>query len=207
MIVRFIPLIGMLLFVALGFVGRSWLQYQRTGKAGVILFRSSRWGQQMRDALFMGLLAAMQWQATLAAFWPERMDQLLVWPSLAQGFALLLGSCLLFGGTAFMLAAQLRLGASWRIGIEAGARPGLIVGGCYQFCRNPIFLGMFTTLAGLAILQPTWVSLMVLLGSITCVHYQVLEEEAWLMATYGAAYRAYARRIGRFLPGLGLLTD
>jgi hypothetical protein len=35
------------------------------------------------------------------------------------------GIALLFGGIAFVVIAQLHLGASWRIGIEEGSRPGL----------------------------------------------------------------------------------
>jgi protein-S-isoprenylcysteine O-methyltransferase Ste14 len=33
----------------------------------------------------------------------------------------------------------------------------------------------------------------------------VLTEEAYLIRTYGDAYRAYARQVGRFVPGLGTL--
>jgi protein-S-isoprenylcysteine O-methyltransferase Ste14 len=206
MIVRFIPLLGMVLFLALGFVWRSWLQYKRTGNAGIILFHSMRWPQLVRDALFMILLAAMTGQAVAAALWPASLERMLLMPSPA-GLGLAAASMLLLGGIAWMLLAQLRLGASWRIGIEEGASPGLIIGGCYRFCRNPIFLGMFITLAGMALLSPTWLSLLVLVGSIVCVHFQVLEEESWLTATYGAAYRAYAHRVGRFVPKLGLLAD
>ena len=30
-------------------------------------------------------------------------------------------------------------------------------------------------------------------------------EEAYLLRAYGASFRAYASRVGRFVPGLGLL--
>ena len=115
------------------------------------------------------------------------------------------GGWLLFAGTALLVAAQLRLGASWRIGIEEKASPGLVTGGLYAVCRNPIFLGMFALLAGLLILLPTWASLAVFAVTVVGTCQQVREEEAYLTATYGDAYRAYAGRVGRFLPGLGRL--
>ena len=37
--------------------------------------------------------------------------------------------------------------------------------------------------------------------------FQVAEEEAYLVRTYGDSFRAYAARVGRFLPGLGTLRS
>jgi protein-S-isoprenylcysteine O-methyltransferase Ste14 len=99
----------------------------------------------------------------------------------------------------------LHLGASWRIGIDAGASPGLVTDGMYRFCRNPIFSAMFLTLAGLAVLQPTWLSAVAIVGAFMAVRSQVVEEEAYLLKTYANDYRAYARRVGRFVPRLGRL--
>ena len=42
----------------------------------------------------------------------------------------------MLGGLVLMVTAQLHLGASWRIGIEAGARPGLVTGGLYAVSRD-----------------------------------------------------------------------
>jgi protein-S-isoprenylcysteine O-methyltransferase Ste14 len=106
-----------------------------------------------------------------------------------------------------MVMAQLHLGGSWQIGIEEGTGPGLVTGGVFCFCRNPIFLGMSLSIAGLAVLLPIWLSVAVLLGSLVCVRSQVLEEEAYLLRAYGDEYRAYARRVGRFLPGKGGLRS
>ena len=123
---------------------------------------------------------------------------------LVGGLGTALGAELVFGGTAFMAIAQLRLVVY--IGIQESASPGLVTGGMYQFCRNPIFLGMFITLIGLALLMPTWISAAVLIGSLVCVRSQVLEEEVYLSVTYRDAYRRYASRVGRFIPGLGILN-
>lgn len=104
-----------------------------------------------------------------------------------------------------LVTAQLHLGASWRIGIEEGATPGLITSGLYRFSRNPIFLALLITVASYAVLLPTRLSLVLPLGTYLGIRQQVAAEEAYLLRAYGDGYRGYARRVGRFLPGVGRL--
>ena len=47
-----------------------------------------------------------------------------------------------------------------RIGIEDAARPGLVTGGLYRFCRNPIFLALLVVIAGYTLMLPTVLSRM-----------------------------------------------
>jgi protein-S-isoprenylcysteine O-methyltransferase Ste14 len=206
MLARILPLVGIVLFLGVGVVWRSWLQYRRHGHAGIILFRSHETRQRIHDAMFVLVLLVLTVQTMTFALSPLALAGIYVVPPLSGNGAIAIGSLLVFGGVAFMVLAQLHLGASWRIGIDEGARPGLVTVGLYRFCRNPIFLGMFVCLAGFAVLVPTWLSIAVLLGTILGVRRQVLEEEAYLLRTYGADYRAYARRVGRFVPGLGGLS-
>jgi protein-S-isoprenylcysteine O-methyltransferase Ste14 len=206
MIAHLLPLVGLALFFVIGFIWRPWLQYRRYGTLGVVLFHSTRWDQWLRDSLVVTLLLAAFAQAIGAAMWPNLIRDLSIFTPPARGLGLAIGAALMFGGTALMVIAQLRLGASWRIGIEETASPGLVTGGLYQVCRNPIFLGMFSTMTGLALLLPTFISAAVFLGTVVCTRSQTLEEEAYLLATYGEAYRRYAQRVGRFLPGLGTLA-
>jgi protein-S-isoprenylcysteine O-methyltransferase Ste14 len=202
---RYLPLAGLVLFFAIGLVWRAWLQYRRHGNAGLILFRPGPWSQHLRDLLFVALLLTASCQAIAFAMSPSSLSAACILPPPVEGVWLALGVLLLFGGTAFMVAAQLRLGASWRVGIDEGASPGLVTAGLYRLSRNPIFLGIFVTLAGLVVLLPTWISLAVLIGTIVSIRYQVLAEEAYLTSTYGDAYRGYAGRVGRFLPCMGRL--
>jgi len=100
---------------------------------------------------------------------------------------------------------MLDLGASWRIGIEERARPGLITGGLYRFSRNPIFLALIAVLAGYTLLLPTMLSALILVGACIAIRQQIAEEESYLLRAYGEQYREYARRVGRLLPGIGKL--
>src|SRR4029079_17905261 len=101
-----------------------------------------------------------------------------------------------------MVTAQLDMGASWRVGVDEGARPGLVAAGLYRFSRNPIYVALIGALIGYAAMLPTWLSLALLVGTVGAIRIQVKEEEDYLLRTYGNAYAQYARHVGRFVPGL-----
>ncbi len=181
------------------------MQFRRYGISGVLLFRSGRPGQTLRDGLLVALFVLLLGQAILAAGWPQTLAPLHEGDAAATTLRRVVGAVLLFGGIALLVMAQLHLGASWRIGIEEGAAPGLVTSGLYRLTRNPIYLALLIVVAGYALLLPTTLSLVLLLGTWVGVRRQVAVEEAYLLRTYGAAYRSYAGSVGRFLPGIGRL--
>jgi protein-S-isoprenylcysteine O-methyltransferase Ste14 len=77
--------------------------------------------------------------------------------------------------------------------------------GLYALSRHPIFLGFLTVFTGYAAMLPTRLSLMLLIGAYVGLRVQAGKEEAHMIRTYGEPYRAYARRVGRFLPSVGRL--
>ena len=205
MIARTLPLIWTVVFYGIGFFGRAWLQQRRFGHSGLMLFRSGRWTQHVREAALLVLSVALFAQAAIYAVRPALLAPLyLVDPP--TGAVVVLGAVVLFAATAFMVVAQLDLGASWRVGFDEAARPGLVTTGLYRFSRNPIYLGLFVTLGGLLLLLPTWLSLTMLVGTIVGIRNQVLEEERFLRRKYGHEFAVYARRVGRFVPGFGTLS-
>lgn len=196
----------MIVFLGIGFGWRAWLQKKRFGRSGVILFRSTRLGQMVRDLSFLLALTVTVGQAIFAALAPERMMT-----SVIDGRMMLMswtfaGMGLMIAGTTGMVIAQLHLGVSWRIGIEEGARPGLIRTGLYRFSRNPIFVGMLIALSGMAVMIPTWLSMALLVFAVACVRSQVLEEEEYLQSSYGTDFADYARHVGRFVPMVGRIS-
>src|SRR5262249_29415532 len=200
---KWLPLIGLVAYVGLGAGWRSWLHRRRYGSSGIAAFRSRDLAQNLREALAVVLFLPLGAQAAAVAVRPGSLDALRVAPS--PPAMQWLGAIVLLAGSAIMVVAQLDLGASWRIGIEEQARPGLVVGGLYRFCRNPIFLAMLGVLLGFALLVPTWLSLAVLLGAYAVIRGAVGAEERYLRRTYGHDYAVYAARVGRFLPHLGRL--
>ncbi len=202
MVWRLLPLIGLLLFL-FELALRAWLQARRYGSSGVMLFRSRSRRQQIGDALFVLLLLVMMRQAVAAAISPDALSSRAALPLAMVAALRPVGAVLLLGGLGLLPVAQLHLGASWRVGIEEGARPGLVTTGMYCFCRNPIFLFILVMFLGYTILLPTWLSLALLAATFLGMRHQVLAEEAYLLRAYGDTYRAYARGVGRFLPWLG----
>jgi len=118
-----------------------------------------------------------------------------------------LGALLLLAGVVLLVAAQLKLGASWRIGIDETARPGLVTSGLYSHSRNPIFLALLVIVAGYTLLIPTFLSAALLAGAYIGTRLQISAEEAYLVRAYGDQYRAYARRVGRLVPRIGKLNE
>jgi len=200
-----LPLIAVLVFYGLGFGWRTWVQLRRYGSSGIVLFRSGRLGQHLREALFVVLAVALFAEAALAAVAPRRLPGLVPLAPATAAVLRATGTVMVLGATALMLAAQLDLGASWRVGIDEGARPGLVTGGLYRYSRNPIYVAMLTALLGFALLLPSWISLGLLIGAGLGIRRHVRDEEAYLARTYGEEYRRYAARVGRFVPGVGRL--
>jgi len=200
-----LPLIAVLAFYGLGFGWRTWVQLRRYGSSGIVLFRSGRPGQHLREALFVVLAVALLAEAALAAVAPRRLPGLVPLAPATAAVLRATGTVMVLGATALMLAAQLDLGASWRVGIDQGARPGLVTGGLYRYSRNPIYVAMLAALLGFALLLPSWISLGLLIGAGLGIRRHVRDEEAYLARAYGEEYRRYAARVGRFVPGVGRL--
>jgi len=199
-----LPLVGVVLFLGI-LCWRSWWQRRRYGSRGVLFFQSRRWQEKLRDALGVVLVLFLVGQAVMAAAWPASLALLNGGEHRATEIWHATGAALLFGGIALLVVTQLNLGASWRIGIDEGSTPGLVTSGFYRFCRNPIFFAILIMLVGYTLLLPTRLSLALLVGAFIGIRQQVLTEEAYLSRSYEDAYRAYARRVGRFVPGIGKL--
>jgi len=165
---------------------------------------------------FSGAVGSLEWNAGLLASLGLAAGPLAPVATLAgwPGGALLfssaplhwLGAVLTGVGIAGALVAQLAMGDSWRIGVDAGERTELVTGGVFARVRNPIFSFILLSALGLVALLPNAFSVLALALTAAGVEIQVRAvEEPYLEATHGESYRAYASRVGRFLPGVGLL--
>jgi protein-S-isoprenylcysteine O-methyltransferase Ste14 len=189
-----------LIGLAAAFGWQTWRHWKATGSTGYrgISGRpgSLHWwgGILFAVALVLGAAAPALALTGVAAV-PAGLRQ----PALAGA-----GLVVALTGVALTLAAQRQMGASWRIGVDAGERTALVTGGLFAHIRNPIFTGMLAVTAGLTAMVPTAVSALALICLLTAVEIQVRTiEEPYLIATHGSAYRDYAAQAGRFLPGVG----
>ncbi len=176
MIWTWLPLLGVVLFLGV-LCWRSWWQRRQYGSRGVLLFKSPTLQEKLRDALGVATVLVLVGQAVMVAVRPQSLAPVNTTDRLAAAIGHVIGTVLLFGGIALLVAAQLNLGASWRIGIEKGVSPGLVTNGFYRFCRNPIFFAILIMLAGYTLLLPTPLSLALLVGAFIGIRQQVLTEE------------------------------
>jgi protein-S-isoprenylcysteine O-methyltransferase Ste14 len=101
---------------------------------------------------------------------------------------------------------QYRLAGGYRTR-HGGGGPGLEVPperlvdhGIYRFTRNPMYLGHMIFMAGLAITFHSWPAAALLAFHVFWFDRRVREDERHLEAIFGEAYRAYARRVKRWIP-------
>jgi protein-S-isoprenylcysteine O-methyltransferase Ste14 len=188
--------------LGLAFGWRSFAHRRRVGDTGLRLDAgpagSLGWWAKLLflAALLLGVAGPL---AALAGLNPvDALDRL------ALGVA---GLAIAVLGVVVTLAAQASMGPSWRVGVDTSERTALVTGGAFTVVRNPIFTAMIATALGLALAVPNLISLTGVVVLVVAIEIHVRAvEEAYLARVHGAAYAAYAARVGRFLPGLGRLT-
>ncbi len=110
------------------------------------------------------------------------------------------GGLLLLGGFALGLAALRSLAAGGSSPIPHRPTKALVVGGIYRFTRNPIYLSMAFMVAGVALLARSgWHLVMLALLVVVLDFTQIRREERYLEEKFGAEFREYRRRVGRWL--------
>ncbi len=196
-------LIGFALYLLVVFVGRSWLQRRRTGDTG---FRgvSGRPGslEWLGGAAFVVALVGFPVGMIL-----DLVGLQPLWAGGVTDYVLPIGIVLAAVGAVGCLLAQLGMGAEWRIGVDAEERTGLITTGLFRWMRNPIFSFMVLSGLGMLLIVPNVLTLWSLVLVIIAIELQVrLVEEPYLLRTHPEAFRQYAARTGRFLPGIGRLA-
>ena len=123
-------------------------------------------------------------------------------PLLVHVAVMTCGLALVVAGYAGTLWCYAIMGSAWRIGVNAQEKNALVTTGPFARVRHPIYALQVVMLAGAFCLLPTVCSLVLLASHLVCVWLKAADEEAYLIATHGEAYRAHLARTGRLLPKL-----
>jgi protein-S-isoprenylcysteine O-methyltransferase Ste14 len=189
-----------LVFLAVAFGWRSWLQWRRTGDLGFRGF--SRRASAVERAAEVGFAVVIVAFGLLPIGSLLGMVPPIAWLDRPAPHAL--GAGLVVAGTALTVWAQIHMGESWRIGVDDSEVTPLVRHGLFAHVRNPIFTGMLCAGLGLVLLVPSQLAVATWLLMAATIELQVrVVEEPYLLRTHGQAYEDWAREVGRFLPGVG----
>ena len=189
-------------FGLLGFAWRAWLQRRRTGSTG---FRGMN-----------GRLGSAEWVAGLgfvialvvAVVGPVLQLSGVITPVsvLHAEWIQVAGIALAGLGIVLTVWAQLDMGESWRVGVDASETTALVRTRVFGWVRNPIYTAMLVFDFGIALVTPNFVTIAGLVLAIAALELQVRRvEEPYLFGKHGPAYRSYTANVGRFIPGVGLI--
>lgn len=200
------PEIALLLYVVyflIAFVARGVMQWRRTGDSGFRMgadqVGSPQWWARL--AFVVALLASAMAPVAALAAWVEPL------PALDRSGVAIAGLVVASTGAVATFLAQVAMGASWRVGVDAEEQTDLVVRWPFTVVRNPIFTAMGIAAVGFTLMVPSVLALAALALLLWALRYQVVVvEEPYLRRTHGTSYLAYAARVGRFLPRLGRLS-
>lgn len=88
---------------------------------------------------------------------------------------------------------------SWQAGIPDKDKTELVTTGIYRFSRNPAFLGFDLMYVGALLLYGDLLTLGFSVFAIVMLPLQILQEERYLVNTFGAPYQEYCRHVSRYL--------
>ena len=136
--------------------------------------------------------------ATLGAPIAQLLSIAFGWSHLPAG-ARFTGFCVGILGDAIFLLSVLCMKDSWRAGIPDNDKTELVTTGIYRFSRNPAFLGFDLMYVGVLLLYGNLLTLGFSVFAIVMLHLQILQEERYLVNTFGAQYQEYCRHVFRYL--------
>jgi len=195
---RYLLALYFLAYVIAAFFWRSYLVKKRTGINPVTL-KSSQSVRDFIGRVFKLLFATIAIVVIVFAFLPRYYDYLVPIHWLEQEPVRWIGSVLLLLSLMWTVFAQSQMGESWRIGIDEKNKTPLVQRGVFRFSRNPIFLGMITTLAGLFLVIPNAITLLTFVVGVVVINVQVRLEEEHLKTLHGDDFVSYCRRVRRWL--------
>jgi protein-S-isoprenylcysteine O-methyltransferase Ste14 len=189
-------------YLAIAVVWPTIMTWRRHQVWPVVFHREANASQRLIGALMvLFILGVILWGFLLWTIGPETLG---VWPP--SPLLQRAGWSLMALGLLGTIVAQRQMGSSWRIGIDD--RPTkLIIHGLFRWCRNPIFSGMLATLLGFVLVAPAAWTVAGFLLACCLIAIQVRLEEGLLLRVHGLTYRAYASRVGRFVPFFGRLVE
>jgi len=162
------------------------------GKQGVLL--------AIEYLIIIGFVA---WMTSVLLFalhssfrlFPSSLDLQLLnsFPAKIAGVALITSGLIILG------SAYASFGDSWRVGFDVKNPGTLVTTGTFARSRNPIYVFLDLWFIGVFLINGTLIFLIFAVLAVAVLHWQILQEEKFLIRLYGQPYRSYCAKVGRYL--------
>jgi protein-S-isoprenylcysteine O-methyltransferase Ste14 len=84
----------------------------------------------------------------------------------------------------------------------------LVTEGIFNHCRNPLYVGNILMLLGVGILSNSLIYVMVVIPLFILIYHSiVLAEERFLQQKFGEQFKAYCKRVNRWIPDFSNISD
>lgn len=113
--------------------------------------------------------------------------------------AKLIGVVVISFGLIFFVLAFVSFGDSWRVGFDLKTPGELVTTGLFAVSRNPIYVFMDLWFLGIFLINGTLIFLIFAALAFAAIHWQILQEENFLLNLYGQPYQEYRERTGRYI--------
>ena len=90
-------------------------------------------------------------------------------------------------------------GESFRVGIDEKAPDKLITDGMFAISRNPIYVAFLFFITGIFLIYPIRAVLIFAVLMVAAIQRQIVREEKFLIIHYGMEYKAYCKKVRRYL--------
>jgi protein-S-isoprenylcysteine O-methyltransferase Ste14 len=196
--IGYILIVYLVIYFGTAFVLPSYRVWKQTG-VNPVTFRGADNAHDYIGKLFKIVMAGLTLVVIIYAFAPNYYHFSLPVAWLENSIIQIVGVALLLLSLAWTVLAQIQMGNSWRIGIDEEKQTALVRVGLFGYSRNPIFLGMIVTLAGIFLTIPNALTLLFLALGFVLIQIQVRLEEEFLTRTRGEEYVEYRRQVRRWL--------
>ena len=198
MVIKYFVAIFFIAYFIVGFVWPSVRTYKQTGINPITFGKTDnahdfigRWFKWM---FILVLIATVGYWVGDSAYQYLMPAHFLIQPSIQW-----IGVALCIISLVWTVIAQWQMGQSWRIGIDQQHKTELKTSGLFAVSRNPIFLGMITTLIGYFLVLPNAVTLFVATAGYLLIQIQIRLEEEFLRSQHGMIYEQYMQTVRRIL--------
>jgi len=140
--------------------------------------------------IILPLMASIGLFADFLPFQPLFVSTALAWVALAIAFV------------AFVITwvCWIKMGTSWRMGIDPNEKTQLILSGPFSYVRHPIYGLSQLMMVMTMLILPSPLMLLVGVLHIFFMQWEVRREDRYLVNAHGEVYARYQQNVGRFLP-------